>query len=88
MANEEPKILIENPLQQEWLRYLFLMIETNTIHCSQEELDTFYRVWVSERYSQEDSIILNDLLRKHPLKKLKNIENAPQSNINFGTKTN
>ena len=74
---------IQSELQKKWLRYLNLMIETNTIHCSKTELDTFYEVYRSDSYSYSDAVILNHLLKKHPLKKLKKLNNDSKDQINF-----
>lgn len=75
MSQDEYRKLIESELQQLWLRYMHMMIESNTIHCSKTELDTFYRVWTTDSYSFSDAVVLNHLLKKHPLKKLKHLTN-------------
>ena len=67
---QEKRTPIKSELQKVWLRYLFQMIETNTIHCSQTELDTFYEVYKRDSYSYSDAVIMNHLLKKHPLKKM------------------
>ena len=83
MLPKEKREPITNELQRQWLRYLNLMITTNTIHCSNTELDTFYKVWESDSYSYSDAVVLNHLLKKHPLKKLKNLENETNQQIDF-----
>jgi hypothetical protein len=80
---KEKRTSIQSELQKMWMRYLHLMIETNTIHCSKTELDTFYQVWNSDSYSSADAVVLNHLLRKHPLKKLKELNNVTKDQIEF-----
>lgn len=80
---EEKRTSIKSGLQKIWLRYLNLMIETNTIHCTHTELDVFYRVWKHDEYSYSDAVVLNHLLKKHPLKKLRNLNHESDTKINF-----
>jgi hypothetical protein len=75
MLQDEKRTPIQSELQKVWLRYLNLLIESNTIHCSHTELDTFYEVYRSDSYSYSDAVVLNHLLKKHPLKKLKKLNN-------------
>lgn len=80
---EEEKTSIKIELQHQWLRYLNQMIETNTIHCTKTELAIFYRVWNTDSYSYSDAVVLNHLLKKHPLKKLKKLIHNKHDNIDF-----
>ena len=80
---EEQRTPIQSELQKVWLRYLNLLIETNTIHCSQTELDTFYEVYRNDSYSYSDAVVMNHLLKKHPLKKLKRLTNESKDQIRF-----
>jgi hypothetical protein len=83
MLQKEKRTPIQSELQKVWLRYLNLLIESNTIHCSKTELDTFYQVYNQDSYTFSDAVVMNHLLLKHPLKKLRKLENESKSQITF-----